>query len=287
MKQSGTNVKKFGMRDKLAYMLGDVGCNLVLTLANSYLLVFYTKVMGVPGAIVGTIFMLARFVDAFTDVAVGRMVDLHSDKHGDRFRPWMVYGSVPLVISSCMMYNYFLADASMTVKVVWLVVTYLLFGSVCYTAVNIPYGAMSNVITADSGERASLSTWRNVGAQVGGVILGVLIPMLIYVKDADGNSVASGARFFWASVILGIAALITILISWKWSIERVRIADKDTANTKKSSNTRDVIFACFKDKALLASFGFQIFMYAAIQIFFAFNQYMFLDYFKSTALSRV
>ena len=60
--------------------------------------------------------MLARFVDAFTDVAVGRMVDLHSDKHGDRFRPWMVYGSVPLVISSCMMYNYFLADAAMGIK---------------------------------------------------------------------------------------------------------------------------------------------------------------------------
>lgn len=285
MNQSHSEVRKFGMRDKFAYMLGDVGCNLVLTLANSYLLVFYTKVMGVPGAIVGTIFMLARFVDAFTDVAVGRMVDLHSDKHGDRFRPWMVYGSVPLVISSCMMYNYFLADAAMGVKIAWLVVTYLLFGSICYTAVNIPYGAMSNVITADSGERASLSTWRNVGAQVGGVILGVLIPMLIYVKDADGNSVASGSRFFWASVILGIGALVTILLCWKWSVERVRIANKDTAEAKKSPGTKKVIIACFKDKALLSSFGFQIFMYAAIQIFFAFNQYMFLDYFKSTALS--
>lgn len=285
MNQKNSEVRKFGIRDKFAYMLGDVGCNLVLTLANSYLLVFYTKVMGIPGAIVGTIFMLARFVDAFTDVAVGRMVDLHSDKHGDRFRPWMVYGSVPLVISSCMMYNYFLADAALGVKVAWLVVTYILFGSVCYTAVNIPYGAMSNVITADSGERASLSTWRNVGAQVGGVILGVLIPMLIYVKDADGNSVASGPRFFWASVVLGIAALITILICWKWSIERVRIANKGTEEAKQSSNNMKVILSCFKDKALLSSFGFQIFMYAAIQIFFAFNQYMFLDYFKSTALS--
>ena len=285
MKESGTNVRKFGIRDKFSYMLGDVGCNLVLTLANSYLLVFYTKVMGVSGAIVGTIFMLARFVDAFTDVAVGRMVDLHSDKHGDRFRPWMVYGSVPLVISSCMMYNYFLADAAMGIKIAWLVVTYLLFGSICYTAVNIPYGAMSNVITADSGERASLSTWRNVGAQVGGVVLGVLIPMLIYVKDEDGNSVASGERFFWASIVLGIAALITILICWKWSVERVRLADKDKSEVKKSSNTKEVILDCFKDKALLSSFGFQIFMYAAIQIFFAFNQYMFLDYFQSTALS--
>ena len=285
MNQQTTYERKFGIRDKLAYMLGDVGCNLVLTLANSYLLVFYTKVMGVPGAIVGTIFMLARFVDAFTDVAVGRMVDLHSDKHGDRFRPWMAYGAIPLVISSCMMYNYLLADAAMGVKIAWLVITYLLFGSICYTTVNIPYGAMSNVITADSGERASLSTWRNVGAQIGGVILGVLIPMLIYVKDENGNSVASGSRFFWASVVLGIGALITILICWKFSVERVRIANKNKNNAKAASNTGAVIIACFKDKALLSSFGFQIFMYAAIQIFFAFNQYMFLDYFQSTSLS--
>ena len=285
MKQGTSEIRKFGMRDKLAYMLGDVGCNLVLTLANSYLLVFYTKVMGVTGAIVGTIFMLARFVDAFTDVAVGRMVDLHSDKHGDRFRPWMAYGSVPLVLCSCAMYNYLLADAAMGVKIAWLVVTYLLFGSVFYTAVNIPYGAMSNVITADSGERASLSTWRNVGAQVGGVILGVVIPMLIYVKDANGNSVASGPRFFWASVILGIGALVTILISWKFSVERIRISNKNKAEAKKGASNSAVILACFKDKALLSSFGFQIFMYAAIQIFFAFNQYMFLDYFGNTSLS--
>ena len=61
MKESGTNVRKFGIRDKFSYMLGDVGCNLVLTLANSYLLVFYTKVMGVSGAIVGTIFDAGTF----------------------------------------------------------------------------------------------------------------------------------------------------------------------------------------------------------------------------------
>ena len=96
---------------------------------------------------------------------------------------------------------------------------------------------------------------------------------------------ASGPRFFWASVVLGIAALITILICWKWSVERVRIANKGTEEAKQSSNNMKVILSCFKDKALLFSFGFQIFMYAAIQIFFAFNQYMFLDYFKSTALS--
>lgn len=278
------SVRPFGMKDKAAYMMGDLGCNLVLTLANSYLLIFYTKVMGVPGAIVGTLFMLARFVDAFTDMAVGRIVDTHSDKNGERFRPWILYGSVPLVISSCLMYNYFLQDAAMGLKIAWLIITYLLFGSICYTAVNIPYGAMSNVISQDVGDRASLSTWRNVGSNIGNLLLGIAIPIFVYVKDADGNSVASGPRFLVVSVILGILTLGALLLCWKGSVERLQIADK---KEEKKKDTKDVIIRCLKDKVILINFGFAIFIYAATQVFMTFNQYMFLDYFGSTSLSGI
>lgn len=275
--------KPFGISDKFAYMMGDFGCNAVLSLASSYLLVFYTKVMGISGAIVGTIFMFARFIDAFTDMAMGRIVDTHETKNGERFRPWIAYMSIPLLISNVLMYNYFIADASSTFKIVWLAVTYILFGSICYTAVNIPYGAMSNVITADSAERASLSTWRNVGAQLAGVVLGIVIPMLVYVKDADGNSVASGPRFLFASIVLGLFAVIALFICYKGSTERVRIENKEKTNNKKGGSK--VILDCFKDKTLLTAFGFNIFVYAAVQVFMTFNQYIFLDYFGNTAMS--
>lgn len=276
-------IRPFGWKDKIGYMMGDVGSNLVLSMANSYLLVFYTKVMGVSAAIIGTVFMLARFVDAFTDVAVGRMVDTRSDKHGDRFRPWIAYFSVPLVISSCLMYNYFLAGASMTVKVIYLVVTYILFGSVFYTAVNIPYGAMSAVITTDPQERASLSTWRNIGAQFGGLLLGILIPMIVYVNDGNGNKVASGPRFFWLAIVLGLLALGALLLCRHWSIERVRLKNK-TEDAQKNTSFK-VILEVFKDKTLLMNFGYSIFIYAAMQVFMTFNQYMFLDYFGNPAMS--
>lgn len=275
-------IRPFGTKDKLSYMMGDLGCNMVMSLSSSYLLIFYTKVMGVSAAIIGTLFMLARFVDAFTDVFVGRLVDTRADKRGDRFRPWLAYGTIPLAISSCLMYNYLLADAGMTIKVIWMIVTYLIFSSVCYTAVNIPYGAMSNVISADAGDRASLSTWRNVGAQLAGVALGIVIPMVVYVKDANGNDVANGPRFFWLSVVLGLVAMVALFICWKGSVERVRLEDKKEG--KKESSVK-VILACFKDKALLMKFGFSIFVYAATQVFMAFNQYMFLDYFGNTSLS--
>ena len=283
MNTNQTN-RPFGVKDKASYMAGDLGCNLVLTLANSYLLVFYTKVMGVPGAIVGTLFMLSRFVDAFTDVAVGRIVDTHCSKKGERFRPWIIYGSVPLVISSCLMYNYFLASASMNVKIAWLTVTYLVFGSICYTAVNIPYGAMSNVISQNASDRASLSTWRNVGANVGNLLLGVAIPIFVYVKDSEGNSVASGSRFFAMAVILGILTLVALLICWKGSVERVKIANK---KEEKAKSSKEVMANCLKDRAILVNIAFSVFIYAAVQVFMTFNQYMFLDYFGNTSLSGV
>lgn len=281
--KNNTASRPFGIRDKISYMMGDVGCNMVLTLANSYLLVFYTKVMGVSAALVGTMFMLVKFVDAVTDMAVGRVVDTHTFKNGDRFRPWLAYASVPMVICSCAMYNFFLADAAMWVKVVWLIVTYLLFGSVFYTAVNIPYGAMSAVISEDSGHRSSLSTWRQIGSQLGGVILGVIIPLIVYTKDANGNSVASGPRFFMAAVVLGIIALLCIFICYKGSVERIHITNK--AKTEDQQSMWVVIRHCLKDRAIMTNMLNTVCVYVIIQLYMTFNQYLFLDYFQNVDLS--
>lgn len=275
-------IRPFGLRDKFSYMMGDIGCNMVLSLANSYLLVFSTKVMGISAGIVGTLFMLARFVDAFTDVAVGRIVDTHVGKGGDRYRPWIAYGSVPLVVSSCLMYNYLLADADMMVKIVWLVVTYLLFGSVFYTAVNIPYGVMSAVISEEPAHRASLSTWRSLGSTIGGAALGIFIPLVIYTKDEAGNSVASGPRFFGTAVVMSVLALICLMICYFGSVERVHVQSKKAQN---GSGNLQAILLCFKDRALLMNIGYVVFIYASTTVFSTFNQYLFLDYFGSTGMS--
>lgn len=275
--------REFGILDKFSYMMGDVGCNMVLTLANSYLLVFYTKVMGVSAGIVGTLFMLARFVDAVTDMAVGRVVDTHVGKNGDRYRYWIAYGSIPLVISSCLMYNFLLANAAMWIKILWMIVTYLLFGSICYTAVNIPYGAMSAVISENPIHRSSLSTWRSVGSTLGGCILGIIIPLIVYTKDSEGNDIASGPRFFAVSVLLGVIALICLLICYFGSVERVHISNKMEEGHKGGSLR--AILGCFKDRAILMDLGFSVFIYASTTIFATFNQYMFLDYFGNASLS--
>ena len=68
-------VRPFGMRDKMGYLFGDFGNDFTFILSSSFLLKFYTDIMGVNAAVVGLVMMIARFVDAFTDVAMGRICD--------------------------------------------------------------------------------------------------------------------------------------------------------------------------------------------------------------------
>ena len=75
MANTGTAVRPFGMRDKLGYMFGDFGNDFTFMLSSSFMMVFYTDIMGVPAGIVGLLMMVARFADAFTDVAMGQIVD--------------------------------------------------------------------------------------------------------------------------------------------------------------------------------------------------------------------
>ena len=84
-----TNFRPFGIRDKLGYMFGDFGNDFTFLLSSSFLMKFYTDVMGVNGYIVGIVMMVARFVDAFTDVAMGRICDRSKMTPAGKFKPWI------------------------------------------------------------------------------------------------------------------------------------------------------------------------------------------------------
>lgn len=158
-------VRPFGWRDKVGYMFGDFGNDFTFLFASTFLMIFYTKVLGISMGLVGTLFLTARCIDAFTDVTMGRIVDRMHPKKDGRFRPWLRRMCAPVAISSFLMYQSSLAGASMTVKVIYMFVTYILWGSIFYTSINIPYGSMASVLSADSDDRAALSTYRSVPVQ--------------------------------------------------------------------------------------------------------------------------
>ena len=102
--------------------------------------------------------------DRFTDVTMGRIVDTARPAKDGRFRPWIRRMCIPVAIASSLMYLYFVRDWPYAGKMAYMIITYILWGSIFYTSINIPYGSMASVISSDPAERASLSTFRSIGA---------------------------------------------------------------------------------------------------------------------------
>ena len=218
--------KPFGMKDKIGYAMGDFGNDFTFILSSMYLLKFYTDVMGVSAGIVGVMMMAARFVDAVTDVTMGQIVDRSTPTAKGKFIPWMRRFAGPVSVASFLMYATWFKDMPMAFKIVWMFATYILWGSVCYTGVNIPYGSLASAVTDQPSERTQLSTWRNIGATAASTFIGVLLPLVVYYTDENGNSVLSGTKMSIMALICSICAFICYMISTSMCTERVKIEKK-------------------------------------------------------------
>ena len=222
-------VRPFGLRDKLGYMFGDFGNDFTFILSSMMMMKFYTDVMKVSPALVGTLMMVARFVDAFTDVAMGQIVDRSKpSKHG-KFKPWLLRVCGVVAVASFLIYGSWFADMPMGFKVVYMFVTYILWGSFAYTAINIPYGSMASAITANPQERASLSTFRTIGATLAGTVIGVILPLIVYDTVTVGDEVAqvlNGPKTSIAAAVCSVGAVVCYLLCFKMCTERVKVEQK-------------------------------------------------------------
>ena len=122
---NGKTFRPFGWRDKVGYMLGDIGNDFTFIFASLFLTVFYTDVLGINAGLVGTMFLLSRVVDAFTDTAMGRIADKTKATKNGKFRPWLLRACGPVALASFLMYQTFTVNAPMTVRVIYMFVTYL------------------------------------------------------------------------------------------------------------------------------------------------------------------
>ena len=196
-------MRPFSTKDKIGYLFGDFGNDFTFILSSSFLMKFYTDVMGVPGGVVGIIMMIARFVDAFTDVTMGRICDRSRVTPAGKFKPWIRRMCGPVAISSFLIYQSGLAGMPLAFKIGWLFVTYILWGSIFYTSINIPYGSMASAISAESGDRQSLSTFRTMGGTLAGLVIGAGVPMLAY-DQVEGKAVMNGGTPIVCSMKLAV-----------------------------------------------------------------------------------
>lgn len=215
--------RPFGLADKVGYAFGDFGNDFTFMLSVMFLMKFYTDVVGVSAAIVGIMMMVARFVDAFTDVAMGQIVDRSTPAKDGKFKQWMRRFMGPVAVASALIFAPWVASFPMGGRIAWMLITYILWGSVCYTGVNIPYGSMASAITSDPKERQSLSTWRTLGATMAATAIGVILPMVVYYRDAEGHTMISSGRMFGAAVVCSIGAIVCYLLCLSLTTERVKI----------------------------------------------------------------
>ena len=276
--------KPFGFKDKLGYLLGDLGNDFAFMFTSMYLMIFYTKVWGVSASTVGVLFLVSRCLDAFTDIGMGTIVDKAKPTKDGKFRPWIKRMSGIFAIMTFLMYQSSLANASMTVKVIVMFVTYILWGSICYTAINIPYGSMASAITDVPAERAALSTWRSMGASFASLIIGTITPQVIYYADAQGNQLVSPTNFTIVAGVFSVLSFICYMSCFKLTTERVKF---DNNEQKEKVSIFKNLGMMLKNKALLAIIASSIVLLLSQLMAGTMNQYLYADYFKNVNVMSV
>lgn len=216
---------KWGKR--IGYGIGDLGCNLVFSTMASYLMVFYTDVFGITAAAAGTMMLVTKFVDAFTDTGMGLIVDRTHSKYGQG-RPYFLLGAVPFAIFTFL--TFYIPNLGSGGKLVWAYITYCLLCT-AYTVVNIPLNTIVPRLTSDIHERDILVSTRMVCAMVGtAIVMSITEPLVRFF--GNGNE-ARG--YLITMTVYGIAAMCIFFITFASTKEVV----PPTINQKHSSLKED------------------------------------------------
>jgi GPH family glycoside/pentoside/hexuronide:cation symporter len=274
--------RPFGFRDKLGYLFGDFGNDFTFILSSSFLLKFYTDVMGIAPWVVGLVISFARFVDGFTDVTMGRIADRSRVTEAGKFKPWIRRMAAPVAIASFLIYQSAFAGAAMWFKIAWLVVTYILWGSIFYTSINIPYGSMASSISPEPSDRQSLSTFRTMGSTLAGVIVGAGIPLFAYDKVGE-NTVLNGPRFTLIAGIFSILSIICYLLCYTLTTERVV---SDTPRTEQPSVGK-MLTDAIRNRALISIIVGSIVMLLAQLTMQSMSNYIYPNYYGNVTAQSV
>lgn len=276
MSSNQKKVKPFGLADKVGYMFGDFGNDFTFILSSTFLMKFYTDVMGVSAFVTGIMMMVARIVDAVTDVTMGQIADRSRPTAKGKFAPWLKRMCGPVAVASLLMYATWFKGMPLGFKIFWMFFSYLLWGSVCYTGINIPYGSMASAISPEASDRQQLSSWRTIGATLANTAIGVVLPLFVYYTNDAGNTALSGTALSVAAVVCSVCAVICYLLCYNLTTERVKI-EKET----EKFNFIHLLKYLLSNRALIGIIVAAIMLLLAQLTLSGMGQYIFPNYFGS------
>jgi sugar (glycoside-pentoside-hexuronide) transporter len=216
--------QKLAFREKVGYALGDCAANLIFQTMVMFQLVFYTDTFGITAVAAGTLLLVARFWDAIFDPIMGVIADCTNTKWG-KFRPWILWTAIPFGIMG--MLTFTTPNFGPGGKLIYAYVAYIVLMMV-YSANNLPYSALSGVMTGDLAERTSLSSYRFVLAMVAQMVIqGLALPMVHFFGHG------SSARGYQTTMgIFSALAVVLFFITFASTKERIQPAPGQKASLK-------------------------------------------------------
>ncbi len=219
--RDSSNVKT-SVFEKISYGMGDVACNVVFALTSGLVVYFYTNVMGISAAMVGTIILFSKFFDGFTDFAIGFIVDRVHSKHG-RGRVWVLWMALPYAISAILLFAV-PAHSSAMVQGIYIFVTYNFCTTLVYTALNLPYGLIAPLMTSNEKDLATINIFRMSMSPIAFIIVSSISFPLI---DALGGGQAAWLKAITIYSVIAVALLMWCFFGIKERVEMVAANDAE------------------------------------------------------------
>lgn len=223
------------IKEKMGYAAGDVASNFYWRIFDVFLFIFYTDIFGLSAAAVGTMMLVTRLIDAFTDPLMGAMADRTDTRYG-KFRPYLLWGILPICAAGILTFT--VPDFDESGKLLWAYGTYI-FMMLAYTFINVPYGALLGVVTANTQERTTLTSFRFIGAFSSGTLVAYLTPELVsYFSEVFG----AGNEVIGWQCTMGLYGFISaILFSITFFTTKERISPPKDQKTPIVQDIKDLL----------------------------------------------
>lgn len=200
-------------KEKIAYGLGDTASNIIFQTVMLFLTFFYTDIFGISPAVVGTLFLVVRVIDAVTDPIMGALTDATHTKYGS-YRPYLLWLALPFAVISVITFTTPALDDGN--KIIYAFVTYTLLMLV-YTAINIPYSALGGVLSRNPNERVSIQSYRFVFGMLGGLLVtSCTLPLVKWFGDGNNE-----LGYQLTMLVMSCLGVVLFLICFRYTKERV------------------------------------------------------------------
>ena len=231
IRKDGQASQPLSFREKAGYGIGDLGFNLYWANISAFLLIFYTDVMGLGAAAVGTMILVTKLIGAVVDPLMGVIADRTRTRFG-RFRPYLLWGALPMAFTGVLTWT--VPDLGENGRLVWAYLTFSLM-MLSYTVLSTPYSALSGVITADSRQRTTLISFRFIAAFAGTTLVNAFTLDLVQWFGRGDEALG------WQLTLVLYGVIAAVLFATVFATTRERIAPPPQQRSDVKQDFRDLL----------------------------------------------